>query len=62
MYFEGSNTAVTGATPGPMFLSETPGLATSVPPTGAGKVQQVIGFAYSATSINFQSRAPIVLA
>ena len=60
--FEGSNTAVTGATPGPMFLSETPGLATNVPPTGAGKVQQIIGFAYSDTSINFQSRAPIVLA
>lgn len=60
--FEGSNTAI--ATPlaaGQVYLSTTPGLATETPPTGANQVQQVIGFAYG-SAINFQSRAPIVLA
>ena len=59
--FEGSNTGVTGQTPGPVFLSTTAGIATSTAPSGSGNVVQRIGFAVSATAINFQSQPPIVL-
>lgn len=62
VYFEGSNTAVTGQTPGSVFLSTTAGLATSAAPSGSGNVVQRIGFATSTTSINFQSQPPVVLA
>lgn len=62
VYFEGTNTAVTGQTPGPVFLSTTAGQATSTAPSAAGNVVQRVGFAVSSTSINFQSNDPIVLA
>lgn len=62
VYFEGSNTGVTGQTPGPVFLSTTPGQAASAAPSGSGNVVQRVGFAISATAINFQSLSPIVLA
>jgi hypothetical protein len=63
VYFEGTNTQVTGQTPGPVFLSATtPGLATSTAPSGSGNVVQRVGFATGATSINFQAQTPIVLA
>lgn len=58
VYFEGSNT---GQTPGPVFLSTTAGLATSTAPSGTGNVVQRIGFATSATAINFQAGEPITL-
>jgi hypothetical protein len=62
VYFEGTNTAVTGQTPGPVFLSTTAGLTTSTAPSGTGNVVQRVGFAVSATAMNFQSIDPIVLA
>lgn len=62
VYFEGTNTAVTGQTPGPVFLATTAGTATSTAPSGSGNVVQRIGFAVSATAINFQSQPPITLA
>ena len=62
VYFEGSNTGVTGQTPGGVFLSTTPGLAAAVAPSAAGNVVQRIGFATAATSINFQSQPPVTLA
>lgn len=61
VYFEGTNTQVTGQAPGPVFLSATPGLATSTAPSGSGNVVQRIGFATGTTTINFQSQVPIVL-
>jgi hypothetical protein len=61
VYFEGTNTQVTGHTPGVVFLSATPGLATSTAPSGSGNVVQRIGFATGATTINFQAQTPIVL-
>ena len=61
VYFEGTNTGVTGQTPGPVFLSTTAGVATSTAPSGSGNVVQRIGFAVSATAINFQAQTPIVL-
>lgn len=63
VYFEGSNTQVTGQTPGRVFLSATtPGLGTATAPSTAGQVVQCVGFATSATSVNFQAELPIVLA
>jgi hypothetical protein len=60
VYFEGSNTAVTGQTPGDVFLTTTAGIAGAAP-SGSGNVVQSIGIATSATSINFQYNRPITL-
>lgn len=62
VYFEGANDNVTGQTPGVIYLSTTPGLGTATPPTGAGNVVQRVGFATSATSVNFQAHTPVTLA
>lgn len=62
VYFEGTNTGVTGLTPGPQFLSTTAGTATGTAPTGSGNVVQRLGIAISATAINFEGGQPIVLA
>lgn len=63
VYCEGPNTAVTGATPGEVFLSATTaGGFTSSAPTGTGKVVQKIGVATATTNINFEWLHPIVLA
>lgn len=62
VYFEGSNTAVTGQTPGPVFLSTTPGQGATAAPSAAGNVVQRLGYATSATSVNFQSQLHYVLA
>jgi hypothetical protein len=61
VYFAGTNTQVTGLTPGVQFLSTTPGLCSSTAPTGSGNVVQRVGFSTSATAVNFQSLTPIVL-
>lgn len=63
VYFEGSNTQVTGLTPGIQFLSDaTAGKSIATSPVGAGKVSQIVGFATSATNLNFNSETSIVLA
>lgn len=63
IYFEGNNPQVTGLTPGVQFLSAvTPGAASVTAPTGSGNTVQKVGFATSATNINFQSGVPITLA
>ena len=62
VYFESTNTSVTGQTPGPVFLSTVAGTGTSVAPSGSGNIVQRIGFACSATEVNFQSQTPITLA
>jgi hypothetical protein len=62
VYFEGNNTAVTGRTPGKQFLSTTAGSTTTVAPSTSGNAVQAVGFATSATNINFQSSPSVVLA
>lgn len=62
VYFEGTNTQVSGLTPGVQYLSTTPGTATATAPSGSGNVVQRVGFATSATALNFQSQPPVVLA
>lgn len=62
VYFEGTNTAVTGLTPGNQFLATTAGTATATAPSAAGNVVQKVGVATSATTLNFEGQQPIVLA
>lgn len=62
VYFEGSNTQVSGATPGNVFLATTAGSSTSTAPSASGNVVQRLGVATSATNINVEFGQPIVLA
>ena len=62
VYFEGTNTGVTGKTPGVQFLLTVAGTSGSTAPSGAGNVVQKLGVAISATAINFEPQQPIVLA
>ena len=63
VYFEGTNTQCTGLTPGVQFLSGTiAGKSLSTAATGTGKIVQRVGFAISATAMNFDQNDPIVLA
>ena len=63
VYFEGTNSHCTGLTPGVQFLSaSTPGKSVTTAPTGTGKIVQNIGLALNATTLNFESGSPIVLA
>jgi hypothetical protein len=61
VYFEGNNPQVTGLTPGKQYLSTTAGLATATAPSASGNVVQCVGFATSATNLNFQAGEPITL-
>lgn len=63
VYFEGSNTHLTGLVGGPRYMSvTTPGGSQATAPSGSGQVVQQIGIAYSATALTFEPKAPIVLA
>lgn len=54
VHFEGMMTGLSGMTPGPVFLSTTPGLMTATPPTGSGNAVQRVGVASSATEMEFE--------
>lgn len=60
--FDGFNTAVTGQSVGTVFLSPVAGQGTSVAPNAIGNIVQRLGFAISATSVNFNPQQPIILA
>ena len=62
VYFEGTNTQVTGQTPGPVYLQTTAGTGGTTIPSASGNVVQQIGVAVSATAVNFERNAPVVLA
>ncbi len=62
VYFEGTNTQVTGQTPGPVYLQTTAGAGGTTIPSASGNVVQQIGVAVSATAVNFERNAPVVLA
>ena len=62
VYFEGTNTQVTGQTPGPVFLQTTAGRGGTTIPGASGNVVQQIGVAVSATAVNFERGAPVTLA
>lgn len=61
-YFEGTNTQVTGQTPGPVFLQTTAGTGGATVPSASGNVVQRLGTAVSATAVNFERGTPVVLA
>ena len=62
VYFEGTNTQVTGQTPGPVYLQTTAGTGGATIPNASGNVVQHIGVAVSATAVNFERSAPVTLA
>lgn len=62
VYFEGTNNQVTGQTAGDVFLTTTAGTGGSAPPSGSGNVVQRVGYGVSATAVNADFGAPIVLA
>jgi len=62
VYFDGTNTQVTGQTPGPVYLQTTAGAGGATVPSAAGNVVQQVGVAVSATAVNFERNAPVVLA
>jgi hypothetical protein len=62
VYFEGTNNALTSLTVGDAYLSTTAGTSQATAPSGSGNVVQPIGVATSATTLNFESGIPIVLA
>ena len=62
VYFEGTNTQVSGQTPGPVFLQTTAGVGGPTVPSASGNVVQQIGVAVSATAVNFERSVPVTLA
>ncbi len=62
VYFEGTNTQVTGQTPGAVYLQTTAGTGGATIPSASGNVVQQIGVAVSATAVNFERGAPVTLA
>lgn len=63
VYFEGTNTQLSGLTAGEQFLSVTvAGKTQSSAPTGAGQVVQRVGIAVSSTNLNFDRGDSIILA
>lgn len=63
VFKEGSNTGLSGLTPGTrLFLGTTPGAASATAPSAAGNVVQFVGIAATATSADFESGEPITVA
>lgn len=62
VYFEGTNTAVLGMSPGDVYLSTTAGVASGTVPTGTGQIVQKVGVAVAADQVNAEFSNPIVLA
>ena len=62
VYFEGTNTQVSGQTPGPVYLQTTAGTGGATIPSASGNVVQNLGVAVSATEVNFERGTPVALA
>jgi len=62
VYFEGTNTAVLGMSPGSVYLSTTAGVGANAAPTGSGQIVQKIGIAVAVDQMNFEAANPIILA
>lgn len=63
VFKEGSNTGLTGLTPGTrLYLGTTPGTATATAPSTAGNVVQLVGIASTAASADFEAGEPITVA
>lgn len=63
VHFDGTNTQLSGLTPGAVYyLATTAGQITDTPPSGSGNVVQRVGRALSATELSFEPGQPITLA
>jgi len=63
VYFEGTNTQLSGLTLGVMhFLDTTAGAATTTVPSTTGNVVQKLGRSTSATTISFEPQQTVTLA
>jgi hypothetical protein len=63
IYLDGTNTSVTGLTPGlPVYLSTTAGGVTNTCPSASGNIMQEIGTAVTATSFTFNPQQSILKA
>lgn len=62
IYLEGPNTAATGLSAGPLFLSVTPGKTSPTGPTVSRQIAQRVGVAYSSSGFIFQPEMPVELA
>jgi hypothetical protein len=63
VYFDDSNSSLTGLTPGTTYyLATTAGGVTATPTTTAGQIVQEIGFASSATTLRVNIQEPIIRA
>lgn len=62
VYFEGTNTQVTGQVPGAVYLQTAAGQGGATVPTASGNVVQRIGTAVSATAVNFEGGPAVTLA
>lgn len=62
VYFEGTNTQVTGQTAGNVFLQTAAGKGGATVPSAAGNVVQQIGIATGATAVNFERGVAVTLA
>jgi hypothetical protein len=61
VFFDDSNTALTGLTPGATYyLSVTSGAVTTTPTTTSGQIVQEVGFASSATTLRVNIQEPII--
>lgn len=61
VFFDDSNTALTGLTPGlTYYLSVISGGVTATPTTTSGQIVQEIGFAASATTLRVNIQEPII--
>lgn len=59
VFFEGTNSFVTGQTPGKVFLQRTAGRAGPAAPYLPGNILQSVGVAVSPTAINFEAGTPV---
>ena len=63
VFFDESNTGVSGLTPGATYyLSATAGAVVTAPPTTAGQIVQEVGFAVSATNLHINIQEAITRA
>lgn len=63
VYFDDSNTSVTGLTPGSTYyLSATSGGITTTPTTTTGQIVQEVGFATTATLLRVNIQEPVIRA
>lgn len=62
VYLEGTNTALTGLTPGTSyFLSEVAGAITATAPATASAIVQRVGRSHGTTKLSFEASQPIIL-